>query len=1448
MHTYIKMSSLAVAITSVLYGGPTFATTINNGEERFVDYEWTDTNTIVGNGSDGTLTISDNGQLKTDYLNIGRGGATGIVNVINGGNLSLDVTSPYSTPFSIGGSNSGATTGPSRTGTGTLNISGAGSTVTTYPNRATLVGAGFGEGYMNVLNGGKFLSYGTGSFSGLWIGGDTGSSTESSGTVVVDGQNSEIWSAGRIIVGLIGHGSMTASNGGLIHTGENITIGNQSGNVSDNLLSVTGKDSLISATTNMTIGLNSKGTAVVSDSGMLSASSIRIASNANASGELAVGARDGESAIAAGIIDASEIRFGNGNGVITLNHTSNDFNLSSDISGSGTLNAQSGISELSGNNASWQGDINISEPATLLISAQQNIGNNDISMSGGELAITSTQDWQFINGLQGNGTLSVDTAGNQFSFASASLTDDFRGVLALKDTLFSLSQTNVDALKNTVLRLGSGSEATAVSGKNTIEGLVFDGGTLVMGTVTPGLVTTDKTLHLSGDLDISGSGSVQISPAEIVNNDMPSPDASISLLSQDDGNIVVQLVSGEGNVTGSAGNLQLVDRNGNVISDGGSTSDISQNGSVVAEGTWDYRLTGGKNNDGLYVNYGLTQVKLMGKEEEALVLDSEGRTGSAADLSARLTGEGDLKIDTGSGNRLSLSNLDNDYTGVTDIQSGILQMRNHNVLGQTSELRIAGQAGFEMNGNSQIIGQLSAAADSLLDFQGGSLTVAEGGEANGALTGGGELNLTGGSLKVRGDNSTLTAKTTIAEGASAVLDSGLGLGIGNIVTAGTLALNDAAGVLYNALSNKGSVELTGSDILLAGDNREFSGVFDIDSGSTLAVSVAENLGSAGVKNDGALVLNSTSDWTLNNSVTGQGSVTKRGSGTITVGSDADWSGATDILEGGLSLGSESQPTMHGSSQFNIAQQGMLSGFGGVAGNIDNAGMMLVGTGKETSSLTFNVGGNLINSGTVATGFAGQQAGNQLRVKGNYVGHDGLLFLNTVLDNDHSVTDKLIVEGDTSGNTFVSVTNAGGKGADTLNGIEVIRVEGASAGEFIQKGRIVAGAYDYSLNRGIGENSNNWYLNSSKPDTGPEDTGPEDTGPEDTGPEDTGPEDTGPEDSGPEGTHTPDLRPEAGSYTANLAVANTLFITRLRDRLGETQFIDASTGDQKVTSMWMRHVGGHNNWRDGSGQMKTQSNRYVVQLGGDIAQWSSTRGDRLHLGLMAGYGNDRSTTQSSRTHYRSKGSVDGYSAGLHLTWYASDEKHNGLYVDTWALYSWFNNSVKGQDIQSESYKSEGLTGSLELGYTHKLGEFTGSKGTLNEWYIQPQAQAVWMGVKADGHREANGTLISGEGDGNVQTRLGVRTFLKGHSAIDDGKDREFKPFVEVNWLHNTRNFGTRMDGVSIRQAGARNMGEIKTGVEGKINPKLNIWGNTGVQIGGKGYNDASAMVGVKYSFK
>lgn len=465
----------------------------------------------------------------------------------------------------------------------------------------------------------------------------------------------------------------------------------------------------------------------------------------------------------------------------------------------------------------------------------------------------------------------------------------------------------------------------------------------------------------------------------------------------------------------------------------------------------------------------------------------------------------------------------------------------------------------------------------------------------------------------------------------------------------------------------------------------------------------------------------------------------------------------------------------------------------------------------------------------------------LTVVENYSGNNGLLTLNTVLGGDDSLTDKLLVLGDVeAGNTRVNINNIGGKGALTQDGIEIVNVGGESIGSFSKAGRIVAGAYDYDVVR----KGENWYLMSAVtpvPPPPPEEPGPGvDPGP---GPDPTPGIDSNP---GPDPVPTPLVRPEPGAYLANHAAANGLFVMRLHDRLGETQYTDALTGEKKVTSLWLRQVGGHNVYHS-AGQLTTQSNRYVAQLGGDVAQWSSDGKDRWHLGIMGGYANNQSNTRSRWSDYKADGTVSGYSAGIYGTWYADNENKEGLYTDSWLIYSWFNNKVKGDELASESYKSRGVTASIEAGWTELMGQFYGSHGSPNTWYLQPKAQAIWMWVRSDDHRESNGSRVSFSGDGNVQTRLGLRAYINGHHKMDEGKRREFEPFVEVNWLHNTKTFSTTLDDRTISQEGTRNIGEIKTGVEAKLGDRLNMWGNVAVQMGGNGYHDASAMYGIKYHF-
>ncbi|EKQ8160634.1 autotransporter outer membrane beta-barrel domain-containing protein [Escherichia coli] len=228
--------------------------------------------------------------------------------------------------------------------------------------------------------------------------------------------------------------------------------------------------------------------------------------------------------------------------------------------------------------------------------------------------------------------------------------------------------------------------------------------------------------------------------------------------------------------------------------------------------------------------------------------------------------------------------------------------------------------------------------------------------------------------------------------------------------------------------------------------------------------------------------------------------------------------------------------------------------------------------------------------------------------------------NATLGGDNSPTDKMNVKGDTQGNTRVRVDNIGGVGAQTVNGIELIEVGGNSAGNFaLTTGTVEAGAYVYTLAKGKGNDEKNWYLTSKWDGVTPADT-PDPI--------------NNPPVVDPEGPSV--YRPEAGSYISNIAAANSLFSHRLHDRLGEPQYTDSLHSQGSASSMWMRHVGGHERSRAGDGQLNTQANRYVLQLGGDLAQWSSNAQDRWHLGVMAGYANQHSNTQSNRVGYKSDG--------------------------------------------------------------------------------------------------------------------------------------------------------------------------------------------------------------------
>ncbi|ENN7017478.1 autotransporter outer membrane beta-barrel domain-containing protein [Enterobacter ludwigii] len=98
-----------------------------------------------------------------------------------------------------------------------------------------------------------------------------------------------------------------------------------------------------------------------------------------------------------------------------------------------------------------------------------------------------------------------------------------------------------------------------------------------------------------------------------------------------------------------------------------------------------------------------------------------------------------------------------------------------------------------------------------------------------------------------------------------------------------------------------------------------------------------------------------------------------------------------------------------------------------------------------------------------------------------------------------------------------------------------------------------------------------------------------------------------------------------------------------------------------------------------------------------------------------------------------------------------------------------------------------------------------------------------------------------------TRLGMKAYVNGHNTIDEGKDCTFQPFIEVNWIHNSRITAVKMDDTRDRMRGTKNIGELKMGIEGQLNQDLSVWGNIAQQVGNNSFSDMQGMAGVKYSF-
>ncbi|EGG4118750.1 fibronectin-binding autotransporter adhesin ShdA [Salmonella enterica] len=581
------------------------------------------------------------------------------------------------------------------------------------------------------------------------------------------------------------------------------------------------------------------------------------------------------------------------------------------------------------------------------------------------------------------------------------------------------------------------------------------------------------------------------------------------------------------------------------------------------------------------------------------------------------------------------------------------------------------------------------------------------------------------------------------------------------------------------------------------------------------------------------------------------SLTKLGAGKLTLSGANTYSGDTNVQEGTLWLSGDGSIGEMGSQQaVNVASDATFGGSNGttVNGKVTNEGTLVFGDSEETGAI-FTLNGDLINMGTMTSGSSSSTPGNTLYVDGNYTGNGGSLYLNTVLGDDDSATDKLVITGDASGTTDLYI-NGIGDGAQTTNGIEVVDVGGVSTSDaFVLKNEVNAGLYTYRLY--WNESDNDWYL-ASKAQSDDDDSGGDDT-PSDGGDDGgnvTPPDDGGdggnvtpPDDGGDGGDVTPpdhggdvapQYRADIGAYMGNQWMARNLQMQTLYDREG-SQYRNADG------SVWARFKAGKAESEAVSGNIDMDSNYSQFQLGGDILAWGNGQ-QSVTVGVMASYINADTDSTGNRgadgSQFTSSANVDGYNLGVYATWFADAQTHSGAYVDSWYQYGFYNNSVESGDAGSESYDSTANAVSLETGYRYDIALSNGNTVSLT-----PQAQVVWQNYSADSVKDNYGTRIDGQDGDSWTTRLGLRVDGK----LYKGSRTVIQPFAEANWLHTSDDVSVSFDDATVKQDLPANRAELKVGLQADIDKQWSVRAQVAGQTGSNDFGDLNGSLNLRYNW-
>ncbi|MCE2563115.1 autotransporter domain-containing protein [Komagataeibacter sp. FNDCF1] len=684
-----------------------------------------------------------------------------------------------------------------------------------------------------------------------------------------------------------------------------------------------------------------------------------VSTQGNSANTLVLGGTAAESA-AAGALTMSSALQGGVEGFATLDKEGTstwqvDRSLNSELvnakggSQAVTVDVNAGTLALTADNSSFNGTMTVDTAGTLKIGDQA-----DGVGTAGSLTGNVTDNGAVVFDRSDSATMSGLAIGG-----TGSVTQEGSGTTTLDTAQTYSGATTISA--GTLALSGSGS-VTDSSGVTVNSGGTFDISGTTSGTSvqtldgTGGVSLGSRTLTLSNASgnyggDMSGTGGLTVAGGTETLAGANTYTGMTTVASA--GTLDVT-----GSVAGNASNAGNLNVTGTVAGTVGNTGTMDVNGGKVGATTNSATLTAENGTLASLDNTGnatLTDSTVSG----ALANGTGGTATATGGTIGSATNAGTLTLGAG-----------NTVTGdVANTPGGVLTLDGDTINGTLA----SNGTSLDVTTNGASAGSLSGSGNGTLD---GTLTLTNAADTySGALSGAGGLTVSGGTETLSGAN-TYGGATTVASGA--VLQLGTGGtsgsldGTSGISDDGTLVVDRSDAVILSApVSGTGALVQAGAGTTTLTGANSYSGGTTI-SGGTLA-GTTTSFGSGAITDDAALDVDvaSTDTDSLANTVTGTGSLTKTGSGTLVLDNAADsYSGGTTVSAGTLQVdGNESQ--IGGTTT--VASGATLSGVGTMGGDVTIASGGTLSPGDGTNSVgTLAIGGNLTEeSGSVANFDMGQ---------------------------------------------------------------------------------------------------------------------------------------------------------------------------------------------------------------------------------------------------------------------------------------------------------------------------------------------------------------------------------------------------------------------------------------------------------------------------------------------